>query len=136
MKCEYSFRERLNQSGDTSLLTEYNLETTEDSIENGLNLSKSSILGPFNSLNKFEENNETFIEELLVDRKAFKLKSKLREFDRRYEQDNNSNADNGTYVKINDKNIKKEKKNTKKIKKDDSFVPGNQNLKYRQRNIK
>eukprot|EP00826_Nyctotherus_ovalis_P044005 TRINITY_DN4706_c0_g1_i14.p2 TRINITY_DN4706_c0_g1~~TRINITY_DN4706_c0_g1_i14.p2 ORF type:complete len:110 (-),score=20.43 TRINITY_DN4706_c0_g1_i14:100-429(-) len=38
------------------------------------------------------------MKELIVSRKSVKFCSKLREVDRQYERDNNSNIDNGVYV--------------------------------------
>lgn len=100
---EYSFKEHSKEdsiSDDTgsSIFTEHKLDTTENDAENDPDLSKSTVLAPFNSL---EPNGDEFIESVskkAVNKRAIKFHSKLREFDRKYERNNNSQLDNGVYV--------------------------------------
>ena len=97
---EYSFKDRVQENDDaSSIFTEHNLDATENSIENGIEVTKSIILAPFNSLE--QDGYEEFLEEAekhVAVKRIIKFKSKLREFDRRYERDNNSKLDNGVYV--------------------------------------
>ena len=60
-------------------------------------MNKSSILAPFNS-NETEEDFIGEVQPLIESRKIIKFSSKLREINRQYERDNNSNIDNGVYV--------------------------------------
>jgi len=100
IKKEYDFKERLNDSSfseESSLFTVHNLDTSEN---NGANedLSKSDILAPFNTN---EDNSDKFlksIEPMIMSRKMLKFSSKLRDVNRKYERDNNSNIDNGVYI--------------------------------------
>lgn len=96
MRKEYDFKDRNKDSSlsESSLFTEHNLDTT---VNKSNEESKSEILAPFNT----NEENSRFmesVEPLIVSRKAIKFSSKLREINRRYERDNNSNNDNGIYV--------------------------------------
>jgi len=96
MRKEYDFKDRHKNSSlsESSLFTEHNLDTT---INRSNEESKSEILAPFNTNegdNKFMES----VEPLIVSRKVIKFSSKLREINRKYERDNNSNNDNGIYV--------------------------------------
>ena len=97
---EYDFRERLKDSSrseDSSIFTTHNLTTTEN-VDSESEHSKSSILAPFNSN---ESNDYSFMEDIkpmLVNRKMIKFCPKLREVNRQYERDNNSNIDNGVYL--------------------------------------
>ena len=101
IKREYDYKERLKDktcSENSSIFTVHDLDTNE-SREVGLNLSKSVILAPFNTN---ENNNSSLIDDMepmVVSKKVIKFSSKLREVDRKYERDNNSNLDNGVYVK-------------------------------------
>lgn len=61
-------------------------------------MNKSSILAPFNSNETDEEEFADEVELLIESRKIIKFSSKLREVNRQYERDNNSNIDNGVYV--------------------------------------
>ena len=100
---EYSFKEKakedsLNDEASSSVFTEHNLDTTENDVENDPDLSKSTILAPFNSI---EPNAQEFVESVLrlvQSKRIIKFHSKLREIDRRYERNNNSQLDNGVYV--------------------------------------
>ena len=110
IKGEYNYKEKT--VNDTSLFTEYNLVDTEDSsIE--LNTSKSTILGPFNSTISMEEEVK---DRKMEDKNIMKLKSKLREFDRRYERENNNKQDNGIYIKNEQLNVNTVRNEKKKIK--------------------
>jgi len=98
---EYRFNALANENLDesqSSIFTEHKLDTTEIDPENDPDLSKSAILAPFNTV---ENNPAEFlkqIEDKYLPKKTIKLHSKLREFDRRYERNNNSQLDNGVYV--------------------------------------
>eukprot|EP00826_Nyctotherus_ovalis_P026844 TRINITY_DN2093_c0_g1_i11.p1 TRINITY_DN2093_c0_g1~~TRINITY_DN2093_c0_g1_i11.p1 ORF type:complete len:213 (+),score=29.98 TRINITY_DN2093_c0_g1_i11:136-774(+) len=95
---EYDFRERGAGSEDSSVFTVHNLDTT-DKDESEVDLSKSQVLAPFNTN---EPDGNEFIESitpLVVKKSTIKFLSKLREVNRQYERDNNSNIDNGIYVK-------------------------------------
>jgi hypothetical protein len=100
IKKEYDFKERLNGSSfseESSLFTVHNLDTSENN-EASDDLSKSDVLAPFNTN---EDNSDKFlksIEPMIVSRKMLKFSSKLREVNRKYERDNNSNIDNGVYI--------------------------------------
>ena len=81
------------------------MDTTRNCIESdAVDISKSVILAPFNSLVKSDIDED--ISDLVADKKIIKFKSKLREYDRRYERDNNSKIDNGMYVKAQTQLIK------------------------------
>ncbi len=100
---EYSFKEKLDdelcdEDPSSSMFTEHNLDTTGNGDEVGAELSKSTILAPFNSLEPEESHSFHLLVEAAVHKKVIKLSSKLREFDRRYERENNSQLDNGVYV--------------------------------------
>ena len=99
IKREYDFRERLkdnSSSEDSSVFTVHDLDGTGNDSE--LNITKSDVLAPFNTNNPDESD---FIEEIksqITKKKTIKFLSKLREIDRKFERDNNSNIDNGIYV--------------------------------------
>ena len=105
IKREYDFKERLSDSAlseTSSVFTVHNLNTTENNDDD---MSKSDILAPFNTNENDTMENDTMendtmenIEPLIVSRRIIKFSPKLREFNRRYERDNNSNIDNGIYV--------------------------------------
>jgi serine/threonine protein kinase len=103
---EYSFREAEGdveadiEGGndvESSIFTEHHLDTTENEDDN-TDLSRSAILAPFNTV----EHNppaEPHPEALLKKKKnMIKFSSKLRELDRCYERNNNSQLDNGVYL--------------------------------------
>ena len=100
IKKEYDYKERLNNSStseDSSVFTVHGLDTSGNN-ESGIDHSKSTILAPFNTN---DECSNEFIEEIkaqTVNKKIIKFSSKLREVNRQYERDNNSNIDNGVYV--------------------------------------
>jgi len=99
IKREYSFKDRLEENSNTSVFTEHDLDATENSSEGiGADISKSVILAPFNSLVQNEDELIEMTKNLIVDKKIIKYRSKLREFNRKYERDNNSKLDNGVYV--------------------------------------
>jgi hypothetical protein len=92
--------ERLEESSDASILTEHDLDSMNTSFaDNGMELSKSTVLGPFNSLDNSSCSILQKLDEECGLGKKIKFKSKLREVDRKYERDNNSKVDNGMYVK-------------------------------------
>lgn len=76
------------------------MDTTENGTENGLDLTKSTILAPFNTPEPEEKKFIIKIQKQLINKKIIKFSSKLREFDRRYERENNSQLDNGVYVQV------------------------------------
>eukprot|EP01022_Parablepharisma_sp_SALTPOND_P028334 TRINITY_DN70811_c2_g1_i1.p2 TRINITY_DN70811_c2_g1~~TRINITY_DN70811_c2_g1_i1.p2 ORF type:complete len:900 (+),score=54.88 TRINITY_DN70811_c2_g1_i1:3575-6274(+) len=97
---EYRFKSQDKDSSDSSanssVFTEHKLDTAENESEN--DLSKSTVLAPFNSV---EQDAGQFFESIvneIVPKKMLKFSSKLREYDRKYERDNNSQLDNGVYV--------------------------------------
>ena len=98
IKSQYDYNERLkdNSMSDDSVFTEYNLNTFDNS---GLDASKSVILAPYNTKEEFNEE----IKSSIVDKKVIKFESKLREIDRKFERNNNSNIDNGIYTKLTTK---------------------------------
>lgn len=97
---EYNFKDRINDS-DESIFTEYDLDNSKNSRDNDeMNLSKSIILAPYNSFANYDKCDDNEDIEI-VDSKIVKFKSKLREYNRKYERDNNSKIDNGMYVKNN-----------------------------------
>ena len=98
-------------SSDVSMMTEHDLESMENSYaDNATDLSKSSVLGPYNTIKKDELEDEFELEEKII-----KFKPKLREIDRRYERDNNSNVDNGMYLETKIKPTSIKRKPNKKI---------------------
>ena len=102
MKQQYDFRERLNNSSlcnNTSVFTVHHLDTTKND-EVGSDLSKSIILDPFNTNNPHPDEYIKEIRPLVISKRIIKFSSKLREVDRQYESDNNSNIDNGIYVNM------------------------------------
>ena len=98
-KKEYDFKDRCKDSSvseTSSIFTEYNLNTSTSNDRD--DISKSDILAPFNTN---EEDDKSFIgsiEPLVVSRKVIKFASHIREVNRQYERDNNSNNDDGIYV--------------------------------------
>jgi len=99
-RLKYDFNERLKGESssimeETSVFTEYNLEATESATSD---LSKSTVLAPFNTNVPDENEMLETIKPLIISKKNIKFYSKLREIDRQYERDNNSNIDNGIYV--------------------------------------
>jgi hypothetical protein len=108
---EYDFKDRLLEKAEdasSSIFTEHNLDTTENGSDIGLDLSKSTILAPFNTPEAEEKLFIENLEENMQSKKVVKFSSKIREFDRRYERDNNSQLDNGVYVQaINDLELPK-----------------------------
>lgn len=109
IRSEYNFMERLEENSDASILTEHDLDSVENSFaDNGAELSKSTILGPFNSLGNSShsllQGLDNSSRQKPVDgefgfEKKIKFRPKLREVDRKYERNNNSKVDNGMYVK-------------------------------------
>ena len=100
IKKEYDFRERVKcdcSMEESSIFTVHNLDTTDMNGSED-DLSKSSILAPFNSNETDEDKFMKSVEPMIVSRKIIKFCSKLREANRQYERDNNSNIDNGVYV--------------------------------------
>ena len=101
IKEEFDYRERLKDQSanedEVSIFTVHNLDTTE-SAENGADLSKSTILAPFNSNEPREQEFIESVKPLVVAKRTLKFSSKLREIDRQYERNNNSKLDNGVYV--------------------------------------
>lgn len=100
---EYDFRERksgesFSEDASCSMFTEHNLDTTENDNENSEDLSKSTILAPFNTPDPETDLSTSEIQNLIVNKKIIKFKSKLREYDRKYERENNSQQDNGVYL--------------------------------------
>ena len=103
IKNEYRFKGPTNDSLNSSesissIFTEHKLDTMENEAENDLNQSKSTVLAPFNSLETEQERFIRGIERGVQPKKMLKFSSKLREYDRRYERNNNSQLDNGVYV--------------------------------------
>lgn len=100
---EYDFKERLKDtsvSDSSSIFTVHNLDT-ENSEE--MDVSKSIVLAPYNTNESDEEELLHFTQPLFVSKRTIKFSSKLREVNRQYEKDNNSNIDNGIYVNPSDK---------------------------------
>ncbi len=103
IKQEYSFKEHSQDDSaadeaSSSMFTEHKLDTTDNDAENDPDMSKSTVLAPFNSV---DPNGQELIEDLTrqaLSRRVIKFHSKLRELDRRYERNNNSQLDNGVYV--------------------------------------
>lgn len=100
---EYDFREKAQdksfiEDSSCSIFTEHNLDTTENEGENGDDLSKSTILAPFNTPDPEGDITRAELQKIVVSKKTIKFCSKLREYNRRYERDNNSQQDNGVYV--------------------------------------
>lgn len=96
---DYDFKERQREcstSGDSSIFTVHNLDTETNEDEE---LSKSIVMAPYNTNESDEESFIETVEPLVVSRRVIKFSSKLREINREYERDNNSNIDNGIYVK-------------------------------------
>ena len=124
IKREYSYKERVVESLNGSLFTEHNLDGSADSnLSIGMNVSKSGVLGPFNSAADFSDNYIQQISDKAEDKRSIKFKSKLREFDRRYERENNSKLDNGMYVKnLNNGTMMTEVKKEKAEKKQKSAI--------------
>jgi hypothetical protein len=95
---EYDFKERLKDasvSDTSSIFTVHNLDT-ENSEDT--EMSKSIVLAPYNTNESDEEELLSRVEPLVISKRIIKFSSKLREVDRQYEKDNNSNIDNGIYV--------------------------------------
>ncbi len=93
---DYKERQKDASADESSVFTVHGLDTTSAEAED--DMSKSTILAPFNSN---EPNQQSFLESvepLVLNRRAIKFCSKLREVDRQYERDNNSKIDNGIYV--------------------------------------
>jgi hypothetical protein len=90
-------KDRTTNEDDVSIFTVHNLDTSE-SAENGADMSKSTILAPFNSNEPHEQEFVESVTPLVVPKRTLKFSSKLREFDRQYERNNNSKLDNGVYV--------------------------------------
>lgn len=91
---DYDFKERLKDSSvssNSSIFTVHNLDT-----EANEELSKSIVMAPYNTN---ESGCEDFVEVPVVSKRVIKFSSKLREVNREYERDNNSNIDNGIYLK-------------------------------------
>lgn len=100
IRMEYDFKQKpvdesINSENDSSIFTEHNLDITENSND----ISKSVILAPFNSIEKNHEQFKQNIKKAIKRKQIIKLNPKLREIDRGYERDNNSQVDNGIYVK-------------------------------------
>lgn len=91
-----SKRDRINE--EEVLFTEYNLETELDEPEDQKNImEKSLILAPYCSLINLDDTQEP--EPDLAPKSMLKFGKKVREINRKYEQNNNSDLDNGV---IND----------------------------------
>jgi len=103
IKKEYDFKERLKDtsvSDTSSIFTIHNLDTeNSDDTE----MSKSVVLAPYNTNESDEEELLNNVEPLIISKRAIKFSSKLREVNRQYEKDNNSNIDNGIYINPLDK---------------------------------
>lgn len=136
---EYDFRERNHDNSfndmSSSLFTEHNLDATENENGDSEDLSKSTILAPFNTPDPEGSIKLNKMQNLIVSKKAIKFSSKLRELDRKYERDNNSQQDNGIYVQeVNNKIISKKFQRTKSTMpvtpRSLSGSTGNSNLKY------
>lgn len=82
------------------MFTEHNLDTTENEVENAEDLSKSTILAPFNTPDPEGDISMCKLQTMVVSKKTIKFCSKLREYNRKYERDNNSQQDNGVYVQV------------------------------------
>eukprot|EP00826_Nyctotherus_ovalis_P030732 TRINITY_DN2453_c0_g4_i4.p1 TRINITY_DN2453_c0_g4~~TRINITY_DN2453_c0_g4_i4.p1 ORF type:complete len:383 (+),score=90.52 TRINITY_DN2453_c0_g4_i4:881-2029(+) len=98
IKSEYHLKMPVNSaesSVNCSIFTEYALDTTDHNIDDSI--GKSLILGPYNSLEKAPGDISNLEAEILP-KKVLKFSSKLREYNRKYERDNNSKLDNGIYL--------------------------------------
>lgn len=99
IKKDYDFKERQKDtsiSDDSSIFTVHNLDTETNEEEE---LNKSIVMAPYNTNESDEENFIETVEALVVSKRIIKFSSKLREINREYERDNNSNIDNGIYLK-------------------------------------
>jgi len=101
IKKEYSYKQKsqensINEDSNSSIFTEHNLDTTE----NDQDLSKSTILAPFNSIESKETIFMERVKRIAQNKKVIKFNSKIRECDRKYERNNNSKLDNGVYVQL------------------------------------
>ena len=102
IKSEYKLnmvQDSLECSISDSIFTEHEIDSSSQDIENSLLCDTNKVLDPFNSMESNQELLSTNIKEEIVSNKTIKFRSKLREHNRKYERDNNSNIDNGVYVK-------------------------------------
>ena len=83
---------------DYSIFTEHALDNTEHGIGEEINSDKSFVLDPYNSLEKDNVDILKNLEAEVLPRKTLKFSSKLREYNRKYERENNSKLDNGIYL--------------------------------------
>ena len=96
---DYDFKERQkdnSNSGDSSIFTIHNLDTENNEEEE---LNKSIIMAPYNTNESDEENFIETVRPLILNKRIVKFSSKLRKINREYERNNNSNIDNGIYLK-------------------------------------
>ena len=102
LKKEYNIRLQRDNSVDSSMtssiFTEHELNDTGNEFEEDSNLNKSFVLGPFNSIEQDSGKLMREVEDKIINKKILKFESKLREYNRRYERDNNSKLDNGIYL--------------------------------------
>ena len=85
---------------ETELFTEHTLDTTQNSLTKNVS-DKSVILAPFNSTHTHNSELHDSVRTLLKEkRRAIKFGPKVREIDRQYEKNNNSQLDNGVYNKF------------------------------------
>ena len=106
IKKEFTYNPRQNRNQMPSeppvstVDSDWFVEQSIDSSQSDLNrniTSKSIILAPFNSTMSHESDIHNSVEELIVNKRAVKLSSKVKDVDKQYEKNNNCEVDNGVY---------------------------------------
>ena len=107
---EFTYSDRMNRNQpqsdcaptstiESDWFTEQNIDCSQSDLTRNIT-SKSVILAPFNSTRTHQSDLHESVGELMVEKKAVKLSSKLRDVDRQYEKNNNCEVDNGVYNKF------------------------------------
>jgi len=84
-----------------SVFSEESLEAENNEVEEN-NMTKSVILGPFNTTLTENSISEFFLQEheLFNKESIIKFSAKVKDIDKQYEKDNNGEIDNGIYTKL------------------------------------
>lgn len=95
--CDRLNRNETNMTRNSRDFSEYNFESTDNELLRN-HSTKSVILAPFNSsaTSMDIQLSDTF-KEMVRSKKAIQFKGKTREINRKYEENNNGEMDNGVY---------------------------------------
>ena len=86
----------LSSTIDSDWFIEQNIDKSESDLTKNIT-SKSRIFAPFNTTKSHQSEIHESIEELILDKKAVRLSSRIKDADKQYEKNNNCEVDNGIY---------------------------------------